>query len=60
MAYHIIIQGRPLPHKIQCVIINAQTSEQESVKAGVPHGSILDPLLFSIWSNDIVNVSAKL
>ena len=35
-----------LSNRTQRVVLNGQSSEWASVKAGVPHGSILGPLLF--------------
>ena len=48
-----------LSHRYQCVSIDGVLSEPVLMKFGVPQGSVLGPLLFLIFINDITKVSNK-
>ena len=43
----------------QYVVFNNCHSSQLSISCGVPQGSILGPLLFLLYVNDMVNVERK-
>ena len=45
-----------LANRKQQVEINGHISELKEVRLGVPHGSILGPLLFIIYINDLSNI----
>ena len=44
-----------LKDRKQHVVLNGKSSKWESISAGVPQGSVLDPLFFLIYINDIIS-----
>jgi hypothetical protein len=48
-----------LSNRIQRVVLGSTTSDWVSVTSGVPQGTILGPLLFSIYIDDVDNILTK-
>lgn len=48
-----------LEHRAQYVCLNGNSSSMKPLLCGVPQCSILGPLLFNLYANDVVNIHPK-
>ncbi len=50
-----------LTFRVQQVVVDGETSREEIVRSGVPQGTVLGPLMFLIFINDIgYNISSTI
>ena len=49
-----------LSNRKQCVFLNGESSEVKYITCGVPQGSVLGPLVFLLYINDLPNISKVL
>ena len=48
-----------LSNRCQCVVVNNTSSADATLKYGVPQGSVLGPLLFSLYVTPLADIAAK-
>ena len=44
-----------LLNRTQCIVVDGESSQDEHVESGVPQGTVLGPLMFLIYINDIAD-----